>query len=68
MSLPTFADLYQYFLQNKDVLAYENYFNEPDESLGSAIWDAPTNPLSAAEYKKLWGAPPHLSTTATPAG
>ena len=58
--------MYSFFLQNKDILAYENYFNEPEDSLGSAIWDPGQNPKSAAEYQKLWGQKPHLTTTATP--
>jgi Glycosyl hydrolase family 26 len=52
--------MYQFFQQNKDILVFENYFNEPDDSLGSAIWEKVQNPRSAAEYKKLWGAPPAL--------
>jgi Glycosyl hydrolase family 26 len=53
--------MYTYFQQNKDILAYEDYFNESGTSLGSAIWDAGTNPKAAAEYKKLWGAAPSLA-------
>jgi hypothetical protein len=53
--------MYTYFQQNKDILAFENYFNEPDASLGSAIWgQGVENPKSAAEYRKLWGAPAQL--------
>jgi hypothetical protein len=53
--------MYRYFQQNKDILVFENYFNEPDKSLGSAIWNSDENPRSAAEYKKLWGAAPTLT-------
>jgi hypothetical protein len=53
--------MYGYFLQNKDILVYENYFNEPDDYLGSAIWDPVQNPKAAAEYRKLWGAAPNLT-------
>jgi hypothetical protein len=56
--------MYQFFQQNKDILAFENYFNEPDDSLGSSIWDKVQNPKSAAEYKKLWGAAPSLKAQA----
>jgi hypothetical protein len=56
--------MYNFFLQNKDILLYENYFNEAADSLGSDIWDSGKNPKSAAEYKKLWGAPPHLAAAA----
>jgi Glycosyl hydrolase family 26 len=51
--------MYGFFQQNKDILAYENYFNEPDDYLGSAI-DNGNNPKAAAEYRKLWGAEPAL--------
>jgi len=57
--------MYQFFQQNKDILAFENYFNEPDPSLGSSIWENVQNPASAAEYKKLWGAPPTLQAQPT---
>jgi hypothetical protein len=53
--------MYQFFQQNKDILAFENYFNEPDSSLGSSIWDTDQNPKASAEYKKLWGSAPTLT-------
>jgi len=58
--------MYGFFQQNKDILAYENYFNEMDSSLGSAVWDSNQNPRGAAEYRKLWGAPaPNLRSPAS---
>jgi len=60
--------MYSFFLQNKDVLAYENYFNEQADSLGSGIWDPDQNPKAAEEYRKLWGQPANLgAASASPA-
>ena len=59
------------YLENKDILAFENYFNEPDATLGSAVWGSDQNPKSAAEYRKLWGVAPTLpgsSPGASPSG
>lgn len=50
--------MYGFFQQNKDILAFENYFNEPDEYLGSSLWGPVQHPAAAAEYRKLWGTPP----------
>jgi hypothetical protein len=43
-----------FFEDNKDVLVLEDYFSEPETSLGSGIWDPEQNPQSAEEYQKLW--------------
>jgi hypothetical protein len=53
--------MYGFFQQNKDILVYENYFNEPDEYLGSSIWEPVQHPKASAEYRKLWGAAPTLT-------
>ena len=46
--------MYQFFHQNRDVLAFENYFDEPDPYLGSSLWLEPQNPRAAAAYRELW--------------
>ena len=50
--------MYEYFQTNKDILAYENYFNEPADYLASSIWEPVQHPRASAEYRKLWSAPP----------
>jgi hypothetical protein len=50
--------MYAFFQQNKDILAFENYFNEPDKYLGSSIWEPVQHPRSSEEYRKLWSAAP----------
>ncbi|MFZ0160068.1 MAG: glycosyl hydrolase [Kineosporiaceae bacterium] len=47
--------MYMWFAANAKDIAFENYFNEPDATLGSSIWDQVQNPKSSMEYKKLWG-------------
>jgi hypothetical protein len=47
--------MYQIFAQNRDILAYEAYFN--DSSAGnvhSSLLDPDENPASAREYASLW--------------
>jgi hypothetical protein len=55
---PTFITrMHEYFTANADILAFENYYNDPLPPRQSAIWngpDATRNPLSAAEYRRLW--------------
>lgn len=46
--------MYKFFAANAEYVAFENYFNEPAEYLGSSIWDQVQNPESAAVYQKLW--------------
>ncbi len=47
-------EMYAFFTANADLIAFENYFNEPETYLQSAIWGNVQNPLAAAEYAKLW--------------
>ena len=47
--------MFQYFSDNRDVLVYENYFNEPNSTIRSAIFETAENPRSAAAYRRLWG-------------
>jgi hypothetical protein len=46
--------MYEYFEENQDVLAFENYFDEPNPYLGSALFLKPQNPRSARVYRELW--------------
>ncbi len=46
--------MYRFFAENAEYIAFENYFNEPADYLGSSIWDDVQNPKAAAEYKQLW--------------
>ncbi len=59
--------MYMWFAANADDVAFENYFNEPDEYLGSSIWDVVQNPTASQEYRKLWGFT-GSSPSPTPAG
>lgn len=43
-----------FFKANADVLLFENYFSEPEASLGSSLWDPDQNPRSATQYLQLW--------------
>lgn len=45
-------NMYQFFVNNKDILAYENYFNQKGFH---QLTPADLNPLSSAKYKQLWG-------------
>jgi hypothetical protein len=47
-------EMYRFFSANRDVLAFENYFNEADTYLQSSIWGTVQNPKAAAEYSALW--------------
>jgi hypothetical protein len=47
--------IFKFFMDNRDVLVYENYFNEPDSYIASGLFDATNNPKSAAVYRRLWG-------------
>lgn len=55
---PTFITrMHEYFTANADILAFENYYDDPTPPRQSAIWNGPDptrNPLSAAEYRRLW--------------
>ncbi len=46
--------MYGFFQAYKDVLVYENYFNEPDAYIRNAIWGGRQNPRSAEVYRRLW--------------
>ena len=50
-----FTGMYGFFQQNKDVLVFEDYFNEDASYIGASIWDPVQNPQSSAVYKQLWG-------------
>jgi hypothetical protein len=47
--------MFEFFQANKDVLVFEDYFNEGDPYIGAAIWNPAQNPQSGAMYKQLWG-------------
>jgi hypothetical protein len=46
--------MFAFFTANRDVLVYENYFNEPAAYISDAL-DGGHNPQSAAVYRELWG-------------
>jgi len=46
--------MYEFFRANRDVLAFENYFDEPDQYLGSSLFLKKQNPDSAEVYRELW--------------
>jgi hypothetical protein len=47
--------MYRFFTDNRDVVVYENYFNEPNSTIRSAIFETTANPKAAAAYRRLWG-------------
>ncbi len=52
-------DMQQFFVDNKDIMAAECYFNEPDAYIHNALWmdgNPSQNPQSASEYLQLFGA------------
>lgn len=46
--------MHDFFVANRDVLAFENYFDEPGTDLGSSLYLKAQNPRSAAVYRELW--------------
>ncbi len=50
-----FEGMHGFFEQNKDILVFENYFNENASYIASSIWDPVQNPKSSAVYRQLWG-------------
>ena len=46
--------MHEFFSDHRDLLAFENYFDEPGESLGSSLFLKPQNPRSASVYQNLW--------------
>jgi hypothetical protein len=51
-------DMYNFFVANKDIMAAECYFNEPDPYIANALWmdgAAPQLPKSSAKYLALFG-------------
>lgn len=46
--------MHAFFAEHQGELAFENYFDEPDDYLGSALFLEPQNPRSAEVYRELW--------------
>jgi hypothetical protein len=49
--------MHEFFTANADILALENYYDDPQPPRDSAIWSGPDptrNPRAAAEYRRLW--------------
>ncbi|MGF7239501.1 MAG: glycoside hydrolase family 26 protein [Frankia sp.] len=47
--------MYQTFMQNRDILAYESYFSDSTPgNVHSSLLDPDENPASAREYAQLW--------------
>lgn len=44
----------QFLQANRDVLVYENYFNESDSFLASSLWNPVQNSRSGKAYRQLW--------------
>lgn len=47
-------NMHQFFVDNMDILAYENYFNQ---KYYHQLTPSDRNPMSSAKYKELWGIP-----------
>ncbi len=45
--------MFDFFMQNKDVLVFENYFDEPADYIHNSLKSG-QDPQSAAVYRKLW--------------
>ncbi|MBL8928497.1 MAG: hypothetical protein JNL54_00090 [Kineosporiaceae bacterium] len=60
--------MYAWFSANAADLAFENYFNEPQEYLQSSIWQNVQNPAAAQEYRTLWSRRPAPSGEASGGG
>jgi hypothetical protein len=53
------AKMHEFFTANREALAFENYFDEPDEYLSSSLFQDPEqNPESAKLYRTLWSTTP----------
>lgn len=63
------SKMHQFFTSNRGVLAFENYFDEPDAYLTSSLFQQDQNPKSAELYRALWSSvarpSPGSSATAT---
>jgi hypothetical protein len=46
--------MHDFLRAHADTLAFENYFNEPDSYLQSALWNPTQNPRAATRYAELW--------------
>lgn len=62
------SKMHEFFTANREHLAFENYFDEPDPYLSSSIFQTPEqNPESAKLYRALWStAPGRPSSSSTP--
>jgi hypothetical protein len=47
--------MFAFFQANADVVAFENYFDEPDPYIGNSLVVGGQNPRAAAVYRRLWG-------------
>lgn len=45
--------MHRFFMANKDVVAFENYFDEPDRFIANSL-ERMQVPRSAEEYRRLW--------------
>jgi hypothetical protein len=43
-----------FFRDNRDVLVFESYFNEPSTTIANSLFSPAQRPRSAAVYKRLW--------------
>jgi hypothetical protein len=46
--------MWDFLWANRDVVAFESYFDEPSTYISSSIFGAAQNPQAAALYRKLW--------------
>lgn len=52
---PVFVEQMQnYFQRNRDLLAYEGYFNDGEGGIKSSLWSPAQNPRSAEAYSNFW--------------
>lgn len=47
--------MYRFFVSRAGELTFENYFNEANTDVRSAIWDRDLNPAASRAYLRLWG-------------
>jgi hypothetical protein len=56
--------MFQFFSNNKDVVAFECYFDEPAPYIGSSLYGTDLNPEASATYARLWSSGTGATTAA----
>ena len=46
--------MYRFFIDNRDVVAFECYFDEPNSVMANSVYGTNQNPNASAVYAELW--------------